>query len=559
MDQIAPAVAWIKKNIFWLGCFILFLAMVVMWYMTTTSLAKEQGDNETKVKSTISTAQAIMAKTPEDIADEGVSVHPNDSTQEGMKRELSETLDAIVEAWKLRVEAQKEILVWPSVIENEAFNEVFEDFNPPETFPAKYDTRVEQLLTLYRTRIQDHMLNLCGDDLLRTNWKYDPKNQPEGALDPKSSGEGEGDGEGFGTGLGAGRGGGMRDPGASGAGAGGAPPTNPMANDLNRYAVIWSDINQELWYKKLTTFQGIDDHNNESINPTPLQCYMLQQDLWLLEAMFRIIRGINGNSNANDLSVIKQLDHIAFGREANATLGELTPVDPRLAPGAQEDPKLGPGEGFGDRGSPEGDLGDGGSEEEGFGNVRIGAGIVGFPPFHNRYVDLDFKPISSEQVLQVIRGQDLPDTNLELIIAKRVPFRIAVKMDERRIGDFMAACANSPFAFEIQQVRVNRHKPGGEDIPLGGYGNEAEDKLGGMGISFGDPETNQAQVEVTPVEVRTNYDVYVEFYGVVKIYNPVREDFLRQAAGLEPKEDSGDDPAAQDATAAAIRQSNPAS
>ena len=35
-----------------------------------------------------------------------------------------------------------------------------------------------------------------------------------------------------------------------------------------------------------------------------------------------------------------------------------------------------------------------------------------------------------------------------------------------------------------------------------------------------------------PIEVRTNYDVNVEFYGIVKIYNPVREKFLREAAGL---------------------------
>ena len=38
-------------------------------------------------------------------------------------------------------------------------------------------------------------------------------------------------------------------------------------------------------------------------------------------------------------------------------------------------------------------------------------------------------------------------------------------------------------------------------------------------------------LSATPVHVRTSYDVDVEFYGIVKIYNPVREALLRKAVG----------------------------
>jgi len=108
--------------------------------------------------------------------------------------------------------------------------------------------------------------------------------------------------------------------------------------NLNKYAVIWKDINQTMWASKLTEFQGRDDHTKESLNPTPLQCYMLQQDLWLLEAMFKIIREVNGDSNANDLSVIKEIHHIALGREAQggAATAQLSEWDPRLAPKGTE-------------------------------------------------------------------------------------------------------------------------------------------------------------------------------------------------------------------------------
>ena len=134
----------------------------------------------------------------------------------------------------------------------------------------------------------------------------------------------------------------------------------------------------------------------------------------------------------------------------------------------------------------------------------------------------------------------MPEEDLELIVSKRVPVRIAVRMKETEIATFMAACANSPFAFEIQQVRWNKHRKG-EKIALGGtrgllgsrggggggFGNRG---YGGSGTSFG------PVLHSTPVEVRTNYDVNVEFYGIVKIYNPVRPKVLRAAAGMEDDE-----------------------
>ena len=277
-------------------------------------------------------------------------------------------------------------------------------------------------------------------------------------------------------------------------GGGFGTDTATPAMDMNKFAVKWSDINQDLWYQKLTVFQGRDDNSREINAPNPLQCYMLQQDLWLLEAMFRIIRQVNGGSNANDLSKIKQIDHVVFGQNAGSgKLGALMPVDPRLAKrasaaaegagldhdgGGDDDPFNEPDGGDQDFGSRFG----GGDRSGGTGspNMALGGG-AGKVPYHNRYVDLNFEPIAAEAVKAIINGDALPDTNLELIVAKRIPFRIALKMDEREIANFMAACANSDFAFEIQQVRWNKHKPGGAEFTLsGGAGAGA----GGAGGDF---------------------------------------------------------------------------
>ncbi|MEM9413741.1 MAG: hypothetical protein AAGA30_21715, partial [Planctomycetota bacterium] len=120
-------------------------------------------------------------------------------------------------------------------------------------------------------------------------------------------------------------------------------------------------------------------------------------------------------------------------------------------------------------------------------------------------------------------SKTMPADNLELVVAKRVPVRLAVQMDEREIPNFLAACANSPFAFEVWQVRINKHDPE-EVIKLRG-GSEEDGFGGGVGPSStrGTGTDGSQRVADIKVALRENYDVGVEFYGIVKIYNPVNK------------------------------------
>ena len=526
MEKLAPAIAWIKENRFWLVNGLLLLLMIGIWYMQTGTLKEQQGKNEQKIDSQIRLADGILRKKPDDVTDDVVPLHPNRTTQEGMQAELERSANSLIAAWELRVETQKKLLVFPE-LGSPKFNEVFGQYNPPETFPVKStDTEIEGLLGLYNSKIQNHMIKLCGKDGVRTNWRKDPENyeQTEESESRPKAGDFQdgGDGRVF----------------------------KVDDQDAARFAVLWSGVNQQLWFDKLTLFQDRDDHNKSSIDPTPLQCYMLQQDLWVLEAMFNVIRELNGDSNAIDTSAIKQIDHIGIGREGTAQLGELHPVDSRFAPKADEsgegDPSNPSSVGFDE---PRGGSGKGDAQYEMFfsedevlddpegsypssDELGDGAEAIGLPPFHNMYVDTKFEPISSEEVLKVVKGAELPESHLELIIAKRLPVRIGLRMDERKISDFMAACINSPFSFEIQQVRINRHAPGGEVIALGGGPATA--------VNTKNEDRGKSFDEVSRVETRTNYDVNVEFFGIIKIYNPVRADLIRKAAGLEEAEGAPD-------------------
>ena len=69
-------------------------------------------------------------------------------------------------------------------------------------------------------------------------------------------------------------------------------------------------------------------------------------------------------------------------------------------------------------------------------------------------------------------------------------------------------------------------------------GMEDDEYYSGGGGGGGGPAAPGGKLVPTPVESRTDFMVSVEFYGVVKIYNPVRENFLRLAAGQDVVDDT---------------------
>ena len=476
----------------------------------------------------MSSVRRVSAVTQEDGVEEAVVAHPNAITEEKMTEELKETIDAIAAVWQKKRDQQEPLLVFPKDILGAKTFEFFNRGKAAEDFPVDLVSSAAEktYLRTYREQIPKQVAKMARH--LRAYWRFDEKLIEE-ELKAKAEAEALGgvmglDGSGFG----------MRGNGE-----------DFVDVKRNKYAVLWNETNQNLWRRKMIEFRDWDDNSGSTQDPTVLQAYILQQDVWLLEALFNVIRKVNGEATTNDLAVIKEIDYIAFGREARSKLGTLAVADKRL--GGAKVPVLGEGE--------MGMMGGGFMAGGGRGAVD-GFDINADPsPFHGRYVDGNQQAIAAERVRTIINGEQLPEGNLELIVAKRVPFRLAVNMDERKINDFLALCANSPFAFEVQQIRINKHDPktvlafkGGveqrksvaEDGGMGGM--DMMDDFGGMmdGGGGGFTVTRLDALESTPVETRLNYDVRVEFYGIVRIYNRVRKDFLLKAVGL-PSEDPSED------------------
>jgi hypothetical protein len=543
MEKIQPLINFLKKNKFWLSCGVMALVLIGVWMLTSMELSAQQDKNTKELKSKLAELTKVLS-TGAEVGSEtnNLKAHPNDSTKEGMETRISDAADSMIKAWKLRRAAQEPIMKWPTeVLTDPKFVKFFSRFDPPEAFNKVSSNEFFSFLQVYTAEIQKRMPELCK--IVGTQWNYKEQFEKAKATStPPKAGNGD-------------------------------APKASMATDTRPEKVVveWNKDNQALWLQKLTLFKNIDGNNTEVA--TAHQAFALQQDLWLLEAVFKVIKAVNGDADANDLAVIRVIDHIVFGREARAKLG--TTVIPDTDKFADASAKAASGTG--------GNTGVGPNESLVKGNDAFSTAppapgqdptkkefskdppdeLLLMGPFHGRYVDVNYEPLGIDQVYEVLRAdaKGLPERNLELIVAKRVPVRIALKMNETKIPNFIAACSNSEFGFEIYQIRINRHKPG-ENIELyggakkskSGTGSNERDnpsaamgggqEQGGSGVDGGGNDESAAgggsrvsggnAVGPFKAERRTNHIVDVEFYGIVKIYNPVNESRLKPVEEAAP-------------------------
>lgn len=525
MEQIIPIIKFLKRNRFWLTCGAISIAAIVTWFLSTYSLHQQRVDRQKKIDGMINNANAII-----NTGSEGVDApvaHPNDLTKRGMEEEIAKATDALLKAWKLRRDAQESVLEWPD-ISNKDFLTTFSTMRPAEKFideliAVNWETR----LAVYKDEIPERMVEIC--DIIGAKWEY-----ADGEPDDDSGSDSDSDGR---------QGGGAPAPtsGRGGAESGGSAD----GEYVELSTVIWARDNQQLWNEKLTQFKGRDGQDSIGDIPTPIQVIALQQDLWLLEALYRTIKEVNGDADANDLAVIKQIHHVVVGREARSQLGTLAAPNPMLAK-VEETP-----EDARNNNTFANNNNNNAEEEKPF-DPNPGAGLAKYSPFHGRYVDADFKPIPAKQLYDVLNSDKLPEEYLELLVAKRVPVRIAVRMDSQKIDDFIAACGNSDFAFEVWQVRIDRPRDpiqlasigadGTFDTPAIAPSSSASDQgARGSGQRNDDGSVDDGSnpnAELDPsghVHLRTTSDVDVEFYGIVKIYNPVNEEVI---TGADKKDSS---------------------
>lgn len=522
MDKIRPALQWLVRNRFWVTCGVVAIATLVTWYLASAAIEQQREKAASQLKGKKSSIENVLnSNVPTGVGEETLKVHPNDGTAKGMQERIDAAAEAALAAWETRYNKQKDLMQYAGVLPKH-IRDPLANHEPMEK-PVEGTLLDDQQRATFKEEIPKHMPTLASK--IKTTWKFNPDGTETSEADQAKS-----------------RIGGNQKDRPGGGGGQGKADSSPIstADDL----VIWSKKNQTLWNTKVTTFTGFHGNTDDQNRPSNSQILALSQDLWILSGIFDVIAKVNEGFTANDLAPIERLDHVLVGPQAiTPELGSLTEFSYK-APSANEDgttsKKKGPGSAA-DRKKAKRDAKRAAIDARRK-NKKAAKRAKSFEkdasksPFHGRYVDRDFSQLNASEITDVITSDALTEQSY-LAVAKRVPVRIAVKMDERRINDFLAAAANSPFAFEIRQVRVNKHDPsevpelaadanagkGGSDRsggPLLGGG-------GGGGLADGGPPSggggggdDAADGPFLP-HTRTNFDVKIEFIGIVKVYNPV--------------------------------------
>ncbi|WP_199186978.1 hypothetical protein [Blastopirellula marina] len=513
MDKVRVFLAAMKKYGFWVSIGAIFCgALGVWWYSAMTidaDFAKQKSDIESKKSSA-----AQIASTPE---------HPNEKFAAGMEEWLNRYRQDIAKSWQYQWDSQQKELVWPkelnagridfaatvnSVLQNRPIEAV-----PDEELVKGRTGLTTSLCELYRDYIKEELPKLA--EQIGAEW-----NAKEGV------------GGGFGPG-----GGGFEMGGGDFAFEGGGMPMMggmPIGGEgmKKRPVVDWDPANQQMIQSKI--FDWSKRPNNR---PTPREVLYAQEDLWVLENLMRIIKAVNGDTTEHHLAAIKRIEAIELGKAvANQRIQLERP--PMIASAGEDGMGMGmDGMGMGMDGmdgmgmdgmGPDGMEGMGmdGMGMEGMGPDGMAGGAVLVDPAQFRYVDKDYKKIDAETLKTAMTAPTNED--YYLAVAKRLPVRMRMTIDQRKIDKLLVECGNADLMLEVRQLRLNptASTGGGFAGGFGGGGFGGGPGFEGGGGFEGDMGGMPGMPGGGNVKADNRYDVPIEVYGIVYIYNPVNKELL---------------------------------
>ena len=573
MEQLAPFIEGCKKHKFWIACGICAAAMLGVFVYSSMNVNKEKKEQISLLDQKLQAVESINGVNF--AADQGndANGHPNAETNKQTKARIQDGKDAAWKAWNQQYDRQKDLLTWPvealgadgvrefeSQLEQERWNVKGKSAsatprgqrpkpstNSKEEVEAGHGNVEEKTRIAYQRFIKEEMPVVAK--IIGATWKFDDSLK----IQINNSGKGRDRGRAEGPGM---------SQAAGMTGVGGNNQNDPSASiEYNKDTVIWDESNQDYWNRLVTEYEG--RNGNPEKYPTTAQVMTTQQDLWILKALFNVVKEVNGEVKENDLVNIQKIDHVFTGLAAISTTAKVMRIEAsEEAPG-------------GTRGRGGFDNVAGGRETRGRrNNATANSGSkskfkpeASVDPIHGRYVNTNFEPMAEADIRKAATTEKL-DAEPEYSVAKRIPFRLGVVMDEREIDKFLAACANSPFAIEVRQIRINRHTPnefdtsmfegqggGGRDMGAGDRGKGGEGGTvssaglgsqsasgGGAGAASGTMtgidrgrgagamgnRDRSAPTEGGTIATRTDYKIKVEFSGIVKIFYKPRPKLLNQ-------------------------------
>lgn len=477
MDKVKHYLAIAGKHHFWILCAIVALLTLGSWYTSTADLRAEFQAKKSKITEAETKAAGVRNEPN----------HPNEEYSLEMNRMISAYKANLRELWKAQYEAQGKNLQWP--VEKpgfpgltEEFVEQVKDLRPIET-AVPYDPTSK------------------GPDVLKGNFKDQYRNFVKSTelprlaeiIDAKWYPAEMGNAGGFNRAIG--------------------------GEEVQEGTVEWHAENQE--YLQNTRF---DWSKEQGGLPTTLQILYAQEDLWVLGTLINIIAKTNQGADARHNAVVKEIKYLKLGSDAVGFSGEVIRLaPPEAVPGAPGAPVAG---------AP--------APLMPAAPVPGAPGVPGMAPVvrdpaEGRYVDDKYQPVPPGRLRDAF-SSNKPEEAF-LAVAKRMPVRMHLVIDQRYINRLLAECGNSNLIVEIRQVRVNRPVFEGGGLPgaAGGPGAVFAPRGGGeqRGFNFGPqprPAAGGRESSGITGEEKPRHEIDIELYGIVYIYNPVNENMVSAVA-----------------------------
>jgi len=506
MDQLKEQLVKIKPYAFWIVCVVILFGSLGIWYMATGKLSEERAAGRQKIDTAFNGLQTIRPK---------LAKHPNPGTNAEMIKLTMAYGEEIARGWDLQYRRQEGVLVWPASFDQD-FHDAVKDLRPIERVPIKATdikmTIPESLRRRYRDFIADELPRLATT--IGGRWQAS-----RDAATP----------------------GGEFGPGASAPGPTRYGPDGRALEEVDRSMVLWNPANQQ------ELLMGHFGFTARAGDPTTLDVLYAQEDLWVLQNLMEIIKRTNEGYEGRHDAAVKQIEFVRIGRSALGQAGKVMMIgggDPNSSGGGEF--RGGPGPGMppapGTPPAPGAPAAPGAPPV----NPATDPNFNVADPCNWRYVDKNNVPLAGFQLRAAIApptpGAPAAAPNPEsalLAVAKRMPVRLRLEIDQRRLNKLLTEFGNAPLPVEVRQLRFNRD-PAGVGDPAqffaaagGSYGVGGSEVGGNYGFNntprfteggpgpggqFNGNLTRDATVDTSLIKL--------ELYGIVYIYNPVNREKL---------------------------------
>ena len=270
MEQLRPALAWLKTYHFWVLTGMTSLIAMISWYITSGNLRAEFHSLRSEIDGNFRMAQQPIMDHPN---------HPNQSFDQEMQKIIGGRRRQIESAWQAKYDKiRNEVFVWPDNL-SEKFRE-FTNFEQIKDSASDDPVAIAVRQDFVQLYLKEELPKLA--DILKSQWHAESSNSDNLAL-----------------------------------------PKNLNSNKRGRALRPDDIVDWDPESQKQVVFQHFFWGND---TPSTREVLYAQEDLWILQSILDIIGKTNADVAVHRLAAVKSIEAIHIGRDLFVAPKEKGPM-----------------------------------------------------------------------------------------------------------------------------------------------------------------------------------------------------------------------------------------